>query len=451
MFRVDKIGLGSKMEVDFAGLAQSAIPVITTILYVAGAIIAAAIVGFFLLATYVCRAHFFSPAADLESSESGIVFKDNDGGRALRRKFGKRKIPIETLQEAYVDEYVEIEGDLYQWMEKKRNDYCVMEVTWNNIHFLITRFVPDVLNHSKSADKAMVTEHYNRGNDFFGWFLGPSMVYTSGYYKNLETENLEKAQENKLQLVCQKMMMKPGERHLDIGCGWGTMVIYAAKNCGTDSTGVTLAEEQVKFGTARIEKLGLSRTCRMLVRDYRDSPPGPYDKITCIEMAEHVGVRKFQPFLALVKRLLADDGLFYMQVSGLRRAWQWEDLSWGLFMNKYVFPGADASTPVSWYLNELEVAGFEIHSEETVGKHYSYTILAWYENWLANKDDIVNAYGIRWYRLWAWFLAWSVIAAGQGSASCYQIVAHKNTNEFPRENFFGSNRLGTQALPTGFF
>eukprot|EP00297_Palpitomonas_bilix_P008681 CAMPEP_0113885084 /NCGR_PEP_ID=MMETSP0780_2-20120614/10689_1 /TAXON_ID=652834 /ORGANISM="Palpitomonas bilix" /LENGTH=437 /DNA_ID=CAMNT_0000872921 /DNA_START=36 /DNA_END=1349 /DNA_ORIENTATION=+ /assembly_acc=CAM_ASM_000599 len=436
---------------DFAAFTEAAMPIVSTTLVVIGGVLAVLIAGIALLALYIGFDYFTSPAADLTSSDSGIIFRDTAGGKQLKSKYGRRKMPFETLEEAYVDEDIEIEGDLYKWMEEKRLAYCTMAPTFNQIKFFLTHCIPDVLNHSKSHDKAQVTEHYNRGNDFFGWFLGPSMVYTSGYYKDLASENLERAQENKLQLVCQKMMMKKGERHLDIGCGWGTMVIYAAKNCGTDSTGVTLAQEQVDFGMARIQKLGLSETCRMIVRDYRDSPPGPYDKITCIEMAEHVGVRKFQPFLALVKSLMTDNGLFYMQVSGLRRAWQWEDLSWGLFMNKYVFPGADASTPVAWYLNELERAGFEIHSEETVGKHYSFTLLAWYENWLSNKEDILKAYGMRWYRLWAWFLAWSVIAAGQGSASCYQIVAHKNTNEFPRESFFGSNRLGTQALPSSFF
>lgn len=135
--------------------------------------------------------------------------------------------------------------------------------------------------------------------------------------------------------------------------------------------------------------------------------------------------------------LLEDDGVFYLQIAGLRRAWQHEDLCWGLFMGKYVFPGADASCPLAWVIEQAEAAGFEIHTSETVGIHYSMTIKRWYDNWnkAENKAAIIKKYGEHWWRKWAWFLGWSVISPEQGSASCYQIVMHKNTRNFDRKQY----------------
>ena len=154
-------------------------------------------------------------------------------------------------------------------------------------------------------------------------------------------------------------------------------------------------------------------------------------------MAEHVGIRLFPNFLEQVYELLEDDGIFFLQIAGLRRAWQWEDMLWGFFMDTYIFPGADASLPLMFPVGQLESAGFEIQSVETVGVHYSETIKKWYYNWIEpdTKDKMVSKYGIRLYRIWEIFLSWSTIIARQGSSTCFQIVAHKNTNNYPRMQF----------------
>jgi cyclopropane fatty-acyl-phospholipid synthase-like methyltransferase len=149
----------------------------------------------------------------------------------------------------------------------------------------------------------------------------------------------------------------------------------------------------------------------------------------------------FSSFLEQVRDMLEDDGLFFLQIAGLRRTWQYEDLIWGLFMAKYIFPGADASCPLAWVINKLECAGFEVHSVDTIGVHYSATIWRWYQNWLKNKNTIVKKYGMRWYRIWEIFLAWSTIISRQGSATCYQIIAHKNSNAFDRPNLITKRLL----------
>jgi len=139
--------------------------------------------------------------------------------------------------------------------------------------------------------------------------------------------------------------------------------------------------------------------------DYRDIPvpTGGYNKITCLEMAEHVGVRHFRAFAKQIYDMLDDDGVFFLQIAGIRKSWQYEDLIWGLFMNKYIFPGADASLPLGWVVDLLEGAGFEVKSIDTIGVHYSATIWRWYRNWMANKDKVVAKYGHRWFRIWEFF------------------------------------------------
>jgi len=262
------------------------------------------------------------------------------------------------------------------------------------------------------------------------------MIYTSAIFHKQE-DNLEVAQKNKMELVCQKIKLTKGERLLDIGCGWGTFVNYTASKYGADATGVTLAKNQVSYAEGKSKELGVQSSTHFICSDYRDIPKQKWDKITCLEMAEHVGIKRFPAFLAQIKDMLVDDGVFFLQIAGLRRYWHYEDINWGLFMNKYIFPGADASCPLAWVINQLEAAGFEVHTSETIGIHYSKTITYWYNNWMKNREYITKTYGAQLFRLWQIFLAWSVISPYQGCATCYQIVAHKNTNEYNRGQWIG--------------
>lgn len=254
-------------------------------------------------------------------------------------------------------------------------------------------------------------DHYDRGDDFYGWFLGPRMVYTSGIVSDItREESLEQLQDNKLAIVCEKIGLRRGDTVLDIGCGWGTLARYASTNYGASVTGATLGRNQTLWGNNGLRKDGVPESqSKILCMDYRDIPlPTPnegngagegYDKITCLEMAEHVGVRHFSGFLKQVYDMLDDDGVFFLQVAGIRKPWQYEDLIWGLFMNRYIFPGADASTPLNWYVNQLEGAGFEIKGIDTIGVHYSATLWRWYRNWMANREKVEAKYGRRWFRV----------------------------------------------------
>jgi cyclopropane fatty-acyl-phospholipid synthase-like methyltransferase len=292
------------------------------------------------------------------------------------------------------------------------------------------------------------------------------MIYTSGIISDPNThETLEQLQDNKLAVVCSKIGLKEGDRLLDIGCGWGTLVTFAAKNYGCHATGVSLSKNQCAFARERLAKNGVPESRgRILCCDYREIPepaeegsspsslsnghaasaegaafgwsngktPGRYDKITALEMAEHVGIRRYPAFLAQIYNLLEDDGIFFLQVAGFRECWYFEDLIWGLFMNKYIFPGADASCSLGWVVGQVQSAGFEVRSIDVLGVHYSATLWRWYVNWTHNEAAIKAKYGERWWRLWGLFLAWSTIISRQGSCSVFQLTLHKNLNAFHR-------------------
>ncbi|RYP68339.1 hypothetical protein DL771_006725 [Monosporascus sp. 5C6A] len=321
---------------------------------------------------------------------------------------GKSKIPMETFYEKYFD------GDV---------DF---------------------------KDEEQVRDHYDRGDDFYGWFLGPRMIYTSGIISDVNTEeSLEQLQDNKLAVVCEKIDLQEDESLLDIGCGWGTLARFASVNYGARATGITLGRNQTAWGNKALRDVDVpEEQSKILCMDYRDIPvpEGGYKKITCLEMAEHVGIRKLGAFFKQVFDMLDDDGVFFLQYAGLRKYWQYEDLIWGLFMNKYVFPGADASTPLGIVIDKLEAAGFEVKGIDTIGVHYSATLWKWYRNWMANRDKVEAKYGKRWFRIWEFFLAWSTIASRQGSATCFQIVLVKNINSTHRVDGINSQFALSGAL-----
>jgi cyclopropane fatty-acyl-phospholipid synthase-like methyltransferase len=378
-----------------------------------------------------------------------VTFRDPN----LAARYAAGKIPMTTLFEAYLDGDVDI-PDIDAFLDARR-DLVKYTLTKDHVEFFFTRFIPEVAIHSKEQDKRIVREHYDRGDDFFEAFLGDRMVYTSGFFRD-EHDSLEQSQDNKMDLVCRKLLVRPGDEMLDIGCGWGTLAMHAAKAYGAQTTGVTISKNQTAFGNARIAKAGLAGRARIECIDYREIPRKQFDRISSLEMVEHVGVKNFPKFCSLVYDRLKDDGLFLLQWTGLRRGGALgipviglrpEDLIWGLFMNKYIFPGADASLPLSDVVRGLENAGFEIQSAENVSIHYAITIQRWHQNWQKHQAQVIHAYGERWYRLWHLFLAWSWRIATQGNAACFQVVAHKNLDQFDRRIFIGRSSLGAVRAP----
>jgi len=357
--------------------------------------------------------------------ETGVRFTD----KGLLSKYKGKKIPIETAIELYFNEKIDFLDT--KAVLHRRYDLFTMTITMGHLKWFLGTFLGQLTGHTQERDAREVGDVYNRGNDFYGWFLGPSMVYTSGIFhqQDFQGESLEVGQQRKIDHILDAIHLQKGERHLDIGCGWGTLAIEAAKR-GAISTGCTLAKEQVAFAKAAAKKQGVDKNCSWIIDDYRNIPKHnggkKYDKITCVEMAEHVGIKNFQPFLRHVHSMLKDDGMFYIQMCGVRRTWCFEDVCWILFMGKYIFPGADASTPINFVVNQLERSGFELHRLENCGVHYARTIEMWHDNWVDNRKEVVSKYSEWWYRMWAVFLAWSTMIARQGTSTVYMMVCNKN-------------------------
>lgn len=246
---------------------------------------------------------------------------------------GKVKIPLETFQENFIDGKIIPKGkrDILDVLELC-HDWASFRFTWGLFKYFFLRMIPEVILHTRSQDEEQVRGHYDRGDDFYAAFLGPRMIYTGGIITDPTTEEtLEELQDSKLRLVCEKLELKPKESLLDIGCGWGTLTAYATSIYGVKATGITLGRNQCAWGNKQIEKYaGPKSDSRILCLDYRDIPAdSKYNKISCLEMAEHVGVRHFHSFMRQVYNLLDDDGLFFLQIVGMRKCWQFEDLIWG--------------------------------------------------------------------------------------------------------------------------
>lgn len=365
------------------------------------------------------------PSAKADELERYVTFAD----ARLESRWRGRRLPVSTLYEAYFRGEVDIH-DLDGFMANGSR-LVSYRLTLGHLWWGLTRALPEVALHTRWYDRRLVRDHYDRGDDFFSFFLDRGMVYSAAYFKD-PLATVDEAQTAKLDRVCQQLQLKPGERLLDLGCGWGALTAHAAEHYGADVTGVTLSVNQARSANLRLEKAGLQGRARVLCNDYRDIDGPPFDKIASLEMVEHVGVRHLAMFYRQVRRLLAEQGLFLLQWTGLRRRMRPEGLLWGLFMNRYIFPGADASLCPSAMLKTTERAGFELHSSENVSIHYAFTLRAWRRNWLRNRDAVVECYGERWFRVWNFFLAWSGAIADKGHGACIQVVLHKDLDRYDR-------------------
>lgn len=393
-------------------------------------------------------------ARDMEASNRLLIFKD----KQFEKYWGTSRIPIDEACQALLDQKL----DFVNYKEVFMNRYGLFKfvISLRHIQWFLTNILGKAVGHDHSSDLADITGVYNRGNDFYHLFMGDTMLYSSGIY-NHPDEPLEVGQLRKLDSIANICQIKEGTKHLDLGCGWGTLLAYFASR-GTKSLGITLSGEQAKFCEERVKANLCEENAEIKVINFWDLPNDTkYDVITCLEMSEHIGIAHYSKFLKAVNDMLEDGGLFYLQIAGLRRNWQFEDLVWGLFMGKYIFPGADASCPLGWVIQQSERAGFEVRRTHNLGCHYGLTIEKWLDNWVENREEVVQKYGEWWYRLWGIFLGWSCHIAYQGSSTVWFISLRKNlrsdrssvTNapEIPEPVIdrlatdCGANKLGTES------
>ena len=273
---------------------------------------------------------------------------------------------------------------------------------------------------TKGADRRAISFHYDVSNDFYALFLDKRMVYTCAYYRQPDGD-LDQAQEDKLDLVCRKLRLAPGERLLDIGCGWGSLVIWAAERYGVEAYGVTLSAEQAEWAGSAIRRAGLEGRARVEHLDYRDLPAGlRFEKIAAVGVIEHIGIRNYAAYFARVHELLEPGGLFLNH--GITHEKHWRRTSQTEFLERHVFPNGEMDN-VSHTLDVLEQARFEVLDVEALRAHYARTTRQWVDRLQANAERARTLVGERVYRTWLLYLAASSVSFTQGSIGLYQIVA----------------------------
>ncbi len=286
------------------------------------------------------------------------------------------------------------------------------------------------LRHSRRRDRAAVTYHYDVGNDFYALFLGRWMAYSCAYFQALEA-GLDAAQAAKFEHICRKLRLRPGERLLDIGCGWGGLVVYAAEKYGVQATGITLSRPQAEYGQDWIARAGLTGRVRIEVRDYRDLDPAePFDKIVSVGMFEHVGRAKLPAYFQRAFRLLRPGGLFLNHGIAAQKEQSpgWLDrrlLHRGQFIQRYVFPDGEL-VPISDALAVAERPGFEVRDVESLREHYALTLRHWVRNLEARHAEAVRLKDERTYRTWRLFMAASAYGFEVGRINVFQALLSKS-------------------------
>jgi len=277
--------------------------------------------------------------------------------------------------------------------------------------------------HSKQSDRAAISFHYDVSNEFYRLWLDQQMVYSCAYFESPD-DTLEQAQCNKLDHICRKLRLAPGERLLDIGCGWGALVCRAARRYGVRAHGITLSQRQYDYARRRVADEGLENLVTVELRDYRDlTGEAAYDKVASVGMFEHVGLANLPVYHATVHRVLRPGGLFLNH--GITHDEEgWRPTVETEFINRYVFPDGELDT-VSNIQKGMEQAGFEIQDVEALRTHYALTLRHWVRRLEAAHDDILRYVSETGYRVWRLYMAACALEFEDESTGIYQILASK--------------------------
>jgi cyclopropane-fatty-acyl-phospholipid synthase len=298
--------------------------------------------------------------------------------------------------------------------------------------------------HSRDRDAAAIRHHYDIGNDLYRRFLDRDLVYSCAYFSDADAAlpasdraALDRAQRRKLELVCRKLGLRTGERLLDVGCGWGSLVIHAAAHHGVEALGVTLSEEQASLARERVDAAGLTDRVRIELRDYRDVD-GRFDAIASVGMVEHVGSDQLAGYARHLWQLLSDGGRLLNH--GITTGQRDEVRDFGAdpdtFVGRYVFPDG-ALVPAHVMLRHLEQAGFEVQDVEQLRRHYALTLQHWVANLEAATDEVHELVGDRTYRVWRAYLAGSVLGFEANDLGVVQVLATRGPVPLP----YGRERL----------
>ena len=363
-----------------------------------------------------------------------------------------RRPTLETVLRHYAAGTIGFEGaDLITFVEMARRKKLRIDAGRLRKGFLLKRALPLLLasggdarldheyggdetglGHAGRDDKAFVQFHYDVSNDFYALFLDPEMQYSCAYFTDWNN-SLEQAQNDKLDMICRKLRLQPGDRFLDVGSGWGGLLCHAAKTYGVTAHGVTLSQTQHDYTVEKVRRMGLEDRVTVALRSY-ESLDGEYDKIASIGMYEHVGIANYPAYFTRLHGLLRDRGIVLnhgITRRAKRSARRFRKIRPEKRMIlKYIFPGSELDH-IGHSLEVMEAHGFEIHDVECWREHYALTCRLWHQRLIARKDEAVAHVGPEKYRMWIAYLAGVSIAFADGTLRIYQTVATKHKSKGP--------------------
>jgi cyclopropane-fatty-acyl-phospholipid synthase len=340
------------------------------------------------------------------------------------------------LARAYVTGHLEILGDVHAGLSQL-SEFSLRELPWLQRVELL-RFLGKVrlshkvtpppqetrlrgLRHSKARDQQAIAHHYDVSNQFYEWILGPSMAYTCAVYPTLES-TLEQAQHEKHDLVARKLGLKPGMKLLDVGCGWGGMVMHAAREYGVRAIGVTLSRNQAEWAQKAIVEAGLSDLAEVRYLDYRDVRETGFDAVSSIGLTEHIGKAKLPGYFSSLYRKLKPGGRLLNHC--ITRPDNKQRALSGPFIDRYVFPDGELVGP-GHLVSLMHDTGFEVRHEENIREHYSLTLAAWSRNLEEHWDEAVEEVGEARARVWRLYLAASRLGFDRNNIQLHQVLGVK--------------------------
>jgi cyclopropane-fatty-acyl-phospholipid synthase len=341
------------------------------------------------------------------------------------------------LARAYASGYLDLDGDVYEVVRTLAGDDSP-SMTWLERLEVLRQLGPRVLRpiapppeevhpgmwwglrHSMSRDSKAISHHYDVSNRFYEWILGPTMGYTCAVYPGPDA-SLEEAQEEKVDLVCRKLDLQPGQRLLDVGCGWGLMVRHAAAHYGVNVIGVTLSRQQAEWGQKAIAEAGLGERAEIRHGDYRDITETGFDSVSSIGLTEHIGARNIGPYVEFLRSKLRPQGRLLNHC--ITRPTTTEPVKHTSgFINRYVFPDGEIEA-VGFLISAIQDAGLEVRHEENLREHYAKTTAAWLANLEDHWDDAVAEVGQGRARVWRLYLAASRLGFEQRRIELHQVLA----------------------------
>ena len=357
---------------------------------------------------------------DGDAVDGGVDVKVQLNVKSLRAALLLLRPTLGKIAKAYVEGTLDIIGDVQDILRCGEDLVAGDSSTYQRRLSLLKWW-----KHTRPADRRSIQHHYDVGNDFYSLWLDQHRVYSCGYFAE-DGDSLDVAQEKKLDHICRKLNLEAGEKFLDIGCGWGGLVIWAAKNYGVHATGITLSEEQLAFSRNRIKQLGLQDKIEVRLMDYRDLPSDTqYDKIASVGMFEHVGRLNLPQYFSKIYSLLKPGGVVMnhgITTNSLDDHALGSDI--GRFVDEYVFPGGEL-VHLSTVVGEMASQGIEVWDAESLRPHYAKTLWEWVKRLEGTSDQARELVGEKRFRIWKIYMAGSAHAFDRGWISIFQILGVK--------------------------